>query len=238
MGVLSIGLAGWSCMGCGSVEPRPNADADAAPSVVDATVVDVRVPFDAPLVDAPPRDGPLRAMRVFVSSQVYTGNLGGLAGADTKCQTVANAAGLTGTYKAWLSNATIAATTRLTHATIPYALVDGTIVANDWTSLTSGSLLHAIDLTELGTHSLGGTSVDCYFGGTGMFAWTNTDVTGLVANASQTSSCGGDWSSAGPTNGGGPFGVVGIIGSSDAMWTVSCGSARCENTAPLYCLEQ
>jgi cysteine-rich repeat protein len=41
--------------------------------------------------------------KVFVSSQMYDGNLGGLAGADAKCQALADAANLTGTYMAWIS---------------------------------------------------------------------------------------------------------------------------------------
>ena len=32
----------------------------------------------------------------------------------------------------------------------PYVLVDGTIVANNWSDLTSGTLRHAIDETETG----------------------------------------------------------------------------------------
>src|SRR5207248_2675590 len=42
--------------------------------------------------------------RVFVTSVMYDGNLGGLAGADAKCQARATAASLSGTYKAWLSD--------------------------------------------------------------------------------------------------------------------------------------
>jgi len=44
------------------------------------------------------------AKRVFVSSTIYSGGqIGNAAGGDTKCQSLAQAAGLTGTYKAWLS---------------------------------------------------------------------------------------------------------------------------------------
>ena len=41
---------------------------------------------------------------VFVTSQTFTGNLGGIAGADQKCQDLADAAGLPGIYKAWLAD--------------------------------------------------------------------------------------------------------------------------------------
>src|SRR6185312_12286239 len=39
----------------------------------------------------------------FVTSQSYDGNLGGTAGADATCASAATAAGLTGTFAAWLS---------------------------------------------------------------------------------------------------------------------------------------
>src|SRR6187401_2282495 len=59
--------------------------------------------------------------RVFVPDQTYVGGLlGGLAGADMKCEARAAAAGLAGTYKAWLSDQTKSATARLTHSTGAY----------------------------------------------------------------------------------------------------------------------
>lgn len=63
--------------------------------------------------------------RVFLSSQIYPGNLGGLIGADEKCNTLAQAEGLPGLYKAWLSTASVAAATRLTHNPGPYVLTNG-----------------------------------------------------------------------------------------------------------------
>jgi hypothetical protein len=53
-----------------------------------------------------------------------------------------------GTYMAWLSSTSASA--RLTHATVPYMLVSGVVIASNWESLISGSLLHPIDLTETG----------------------------------------------------------------------------------------
>jgi hypothetical protein len=43
-------------------------------------------------------------LKVFVTSATHNGNLGGLLGADAICQTAANIAGLSGTYRAWLSD--------------------------------------------------------------------------------------------------------------------------------------
>lgn len=194
--------------------------------------------IDGSVSDGPRLDAPVPHKIAFVTSQVFTGNLGGLVGADVKCQTAASSAGLPGVYKAWLSNATVSAASRLEHATLPYMLVDGTVVATDWTMLTSGRLMHAIDLTERGTPAVAGSNQDCFFGGTGKFVWTNSSANGTVANGGMVSSCGNDWNSSGPTDASGPFGVVGSMSHADVMWTLSCGSARCENTAPLYCLEQ
>jgi hypothetical protein len=72
----------------------------------------------------PPWAPPVK--RVFVTSTVYTGNLGGSAGADDKCQERADAAGLGGTFKAWLSATGTgnSAFDRLSHASVPYVRVD------------------------------------------------------------------------------------------------------------------
>ena len=51
--------------------------------------------------------------RVFVTSSKKTGDFGGLAGGDTECNSLASLAGLPGTYVAWLSTATVNASTRL-----------------------------------------------------------------------------------------------------------------------------
>ena len=80
---------------------------------------------------------------VFVTSTIHDGNLGGLAGADAICQARAEADGslaAPGTYKAWLSagGAGNSAADRLTHATVPYKLVNGTQIAADWDRLVDG----------------------------------------------------------------------------------------------------
>ncbi|MBW7954818.1 hypothetical protein H3C61_03320 [Candidatus Gracilibacteria bacterium] len=44
--------------------------------------------------------------RVFLTKATYNGNLGGVAGADAKCQSVANGASLGGNWKAFISDST------------------------------------------------------------------------------------------------------------------------------------
>src|SRR5262245_31188313 len=76
--------------------------------------------------------------RIFVTSKVYVGGLlGGLDGADAKCNERAAAAGLPRTYKAWLSTLTDSPSSRMTHLVGKYTLVDGTLVASGWDDLVS-----------------------------------------------------------------------------------------------------
>ncbi|MCX2976373.1 DUF1554 domain-containing protein [Candidatus Marimicrobium litorale] len=99
---------------------------------------------------------------VFVTSESYTGNLGGLAGADQKCNDLAAAASLSGEYKAWLSDGIEAPNTRFTQSPyVSYTLVDGTVIAVGYEDLIApqppyggpftDGLLAPINLTELGT---------------------------------------------------------------------------------------
>src|SRR4051794_36326727 len=101
---------------------------------------------------ANPRGNPGSVPRtVFVTSQVYNGNLGGLQGADLKCQTLAMKAGLLATgsvYKAWLSDNTTSPSRRFIKDGGPYVLPDGTVVAKNWGDLVNSTLQHAIDMDE------------------------------------------------------------------------------------------
>jgi hypothetical protein len=103
---------------------------------------------------------------VFVTSSLHDGDLtfpgftAGLASADAICNDLAGGTALPGTYKAWLSTggAGNSAAERLTHAAVPYRLVNGQTVAYDFTDLTTCDascpeqpcLQHPINLTETG----------------------------------------------------------------------------------------
>jgi hypothetical protein len=155
---------------------------------------------------------------VFVTSTMSTGNLGGLAGADTSCTNLATAAGLPGTYKAWLSTSGNDASTRLSHATVPYYLVDGTTkVADNWNDLTDGSIAHAINLDEHG-NATGGEE-----------AWIGTGTSGQAFGVD----CAG-WTSGVSSS----LAEVGISSASNGTWT-SAYSQFCDRTSVrLYCLQQ
>jgi hypothetical protein len=151
----------------------------------------------------------------FVTSTTYTGDLGGVAGADAKCQTRATAAGLANAskFKAWLSDSTHSAISRLS-GNGPWSRLDGYTVANDKTDLTDGMLFAPIEQTEQGTYW-------------NLYAWTGTDASG----AAVTDTC-NDWID-------GTSGYQGVIGSgslASELWTNYTGVV-CSDTRPLYCFE-
>jgi hypothetical protein len=181
----------------------------------------------APDVDAEP------FLTVFVTSAVYTGKLGGLAGADAKCMALAAGAGLLGTFVAWLSDHQTSAATRLSPADLPYRLVDGTLVASGPIELVSGTLRHAIDKTESNGSPPFGTN-DCGFGP--RTVWTETNGTGggpCNANAAQACL---DWTSDAPSPT--AYGSLGDSTEASAAWSCGCGSGTCDKTAALYCFER
>ena len=86
---------------------------------------------------------------VFATSETFDGDLGNFSGADAKCQSAASSAGLSGTFKAWISGridsvanggGTQHVSNRMTHSAGSYVLATGIKVADDWGDLTDGSL--------------------------------------------------------------------------------------------------
>lgn len=73
--------------------------------------------------------------RIFRTATTQTANLGGIAGADALCAAQAMAGGLDGEFKAWLSTVSSPVSDRVTHASGPYVLVNGTRIADDWDDL-------------------------------------------------------------------------------------------------------
>ncbi len=155
---------------------------------------------------------------VFVTSTTYTGNIGGLAGADTECDNRALAGGLVGTYKAWLSTSLTDNPANLFEkSTEPYLRTDGVLIANDWTDLTDGSLQNPIDRDESGQQ-------------VAAFAWTGTKKDGTP---DPDLDC-GDWGSSSST-------LTGRVGSTFGTmhdWTDAGSPRDCDNSHRLYCFEQ
>lgn len=150
---------------------------------------------------------------VFVSSSTHTGALAGLAGADAVCGALAQSAGLanpTG-YRAWLSAGTASAASRIGDTGEPFLLLDGQPIATSFASLTSGHLLHPIDLTELKA------PVAAPLG-----AWTNTTAAG--ATASLVDDCAA-WTNQDIDH----VAIQGLADATDPAWT---------HATPYYCSKQ
>ena len=166
---------------------------------------------------------------VFVTSQAYGGNLGGLAGADANCQSRADASDLVppGTYKAWLSASTgwPADGVRFTQSSVPYTRLDGTRIANYWPDLIDGRLSAPLNVNEAGI-TVGET-----------FVWTGTLPNGtwyereLVADGVVLEPHCQDWSTSEDIGG------IGNVNFMQNGWT-TVGFSACSASRPLYCFQQ
>jgi hypothetical protein len=162
------------------------------------------------------------ACRVFTTSTTHTGKLGGLAGADTICQNLASAAGLSGTYRAWLSDSTGSPSTRFVRSTGPYQRVDGVTVANDWASLTSGTLLAPLIITEQGNAVPDDAT---------KLIWTCTAATGVEFSGADCE----DWTSEQPIVMGGFVGQADVV---TPAWSGDNAYHSCNGDLRLYCFQQ
>lgn len=170
-----------------------------------------------PTIIPTPTLTPLPVKRVFNNSTHYSGNLGGLTGADAKCQTSAEVASLGGTWKAWLSTSTVNAKDRIPDA--EYRLVDNTtVIANNKADLTDGNIDNPISLNEYGVSYL--TNV-----------WTGTRPSGLVM---QNSLC-SDWTGSSSNI---SQGVAGRTSLASGAWTNDIVDWCNSSSFGLYCFEE
>lgn len=151
--------------------------------------------------------------RIFATKGQQSGNLGGLSGADSTCQSAATGAKLGGTWKAWLSDSSASAPSRMSPAS-KYVLVDGkTVVFN---GPIGGMPLHDLDMDETGVVDNRG------------LVWTGTTVNG----ASTGHNC-SDWHSAGTD------GTAGLAYSAEIKrWGDDGTATACNLNGRLYCVEQ
>jgi hypothetical protein len=156
--------------------------------------------------------------KVFATAGRYSGDLNGRLGADDICQSHAEAAGLSGVFRAWLGiDAENDPQSLFTIGALNYRLVNGNVVANSWADLTNGDLTHAIDCNEIGQ------AVSAPI-------WTQTNAAGVYVT--------GDGNCAGFTSATG-VGMVGLSTSATSTWFNSSATQSCASaTAGLYCIEQ
>ncbi|AQA17340.1 hypothetical protein BST95_02950 [Halioglobus japonicus] len=161
---------------------------------------------------------------VFVTSETYTGDLRengqgtGLEGADAKCNALAVEANLPGEFKAWLSDSTVDVRDRFIQSSVPYVDIPGSIFADDFQSLVSGSFRVPIRYTEISTRV-----------STVPLVWTGSTTIGTVTVGA---TCDG-WETPLDVS----SGMLGGTGLLTAEWTVARENP-CSGSARLYCFEQ
>jgi len=222
--VLVLAAAGpLACLGFSDPDNAAGDDGIVLPDrspVTDASVVDRGAPLVAPpatsdaTTDAPV-DAAKKPLRAFVTSMTKSGNLGGLAGADQVCNTLAIAAGIGGTYRAWISVNGTDAIDRIT-STGPWKLVTGEVVADDKTGLASGTLKRLVDKDETGK-----TPPDAEDR-----VWTATGANGRFNGPDCTG-----WTSEGPD------GLVGEAKNGAAGRWTALGNEGCGQVNRVYCFE-
>lgn len=197
-------------------------------SVVESSITSTPKPTSV-VITPTPTPAISNAKRVFVTSTTYNGNLGGLSGADAKCQARANAVNLGGTWKAWITDySNVDAASRLNHSTVPYQLLNGTVIANNWADLTDQTLMKPIEITEYGTVVDRPNPYNSSF----WDVWTNTWTSGHIWDSATTCD---NWTSSSETK----FGIGGSSYQSDYGWTIVANSNhKCNTLARLYCFEQ
>jgi len=157
-------------------------------------------------------------LRLFLTATTFNGNLGGLTGADQRCQTAATAGNKGGTWVAFLASASATGLSRVS-ATGPWyqERADGTFLLtyNNTANLQTGALT-ALSIDEQG-RTLVGTGSSTFWSGMNNDASTNS----LYGHCSS-------WTSA---SGSGAAGGGSLLDSASA-------SNGCSNTYRLLCLEQ
>jgi hypothetical protein len=154
---------------------------------------------------------------LFVTSTVHIGgSLGGLEGADALCQARADAAGLAGTYRAWLSGPGVDARDRFAGAR-GWVRTDGKPFANSITQIVDGKFWYPPTLDENGDLPASWE------------VWTGTDLNGIGYDH------GGNFCSGWTSEDAEIFALQGDRESARPWWTDS-HIRRCNETGRLYCL--
>lgn len=166
----------------------------------------------------------IAARYVFVSSAMYTGSLGGVAGGNSKCKGLADTNNvLKGkSWRAWLSDETSSVKDDIKDFKGWYLLPDGNPVAKGASALFSGVLTNSISVDEKGAAQLS------------VLVWTGTTADG----AAQMETC-NNWNSASDEY----VGTYGDSGKKDSNWTEKRFNGTLQylgcniTTAHIYCIQ-
>lgn len=165
--------------------------------------------------------------RVFVTSTLQDGNLGGLAGADAICAARAAGAGLPGSYVAWLSTSSVNAISRLGSAR-GFVRIDGKPFANSAADIVANRVFNPIRLNESGVDVSSGVSP----GASNLTVFTGTLDDGTVAMGATCN----DFTDNSPPTAGLPNARRGEVSGGPVTWTARQNS-NCSTTRRLYCFQ-
>jgi len=158
---------------------------------------------------------------VFVTKANFKSDMGGLTGADAKCQAEADDPASivpSGTYLPWLSDGHDSPDTRFTKSSHPYVRPDGAKIAENYTDLTDGSILNTISIDATG-HTVGHNQF-----------WTGTNADGTTTKKNDTCA----------TWGAGPYvsGMTGSTASKTTAWSSYRGDHCSTGRYRLVCFQQ
>ncbi len=122
---------------------------------------------------------------------------------------------------AWLSGEFRSPSTAFRRSDVPYRLLDGSVVAKNWTELTNDELLHPIDVFENGSPVPPGQTLE---------VWTGTSSWGFGAGNTCI-----DWTISSPDI---AYGIVGLSDATDARWSLAYDQFCDRDDVHLYCFEQ
>jgi len=154
---------------------------------------------------------------IFVTSGSWTGNLGGMAGADSKCDAAVANAGFEGAWVALISTSSTDAIGRLPTG-ISFVRMDNAVIANNRADLFDGTIQNPINLNENNGIETG-------------HVFTGSESDGTVSdNCGGMDTC-GDWT-AGAVNG-----EIGMVSQTDSNWIQSGCFSTCDSELKgIYCV--
>jgi hypothetical protein len=192
-----------------------NAAVSGFMSCVSTAFAALSVPCRTAMVRARPA-----GKRVFLTHQRFLGSLGGLTGANAKCNDAAAAAGLVGNFIAWLSTSTVNAVDRLADVG-PWTDTQGTLVFADKNAVVTTGPMTALWYDERGQF-LSTANI-----------WTGTRFDGVYQWGAVMAPPCQEWTSATGADGA----RVGQVGRTGSEWTSYSGTS-CNSEAHLICFEQ
>jgi hypothetical protein len=185
-------------------------------------VADAAGPQSPPVDAAPINDAPLEVPgspsenRAFVTSGTFSTNLGGLAGADAKCQQAAESVGFPGRFVALLSTSTSSGFDRLGNAR-GWIRVDGRPLGDTKADLVAGKIYYPLSVDEHGSQV---PDLD--------YAFTGTKPGGMP----EIGKTGSDWGVPAP----GCQVAVAVAAAGDSTWYGN-STSDCEHPQRLFCFE-